>query len=578
MTDTASAGAAAEHAVTTPAAAGHAVTRAASAPLPAVDCVVSGAGATDLDIVVIGAGFAGIYALHRLRQAGLRARALERGDGVGGTWYWNRYPGARVDVEGFEYSFTFSPELDAEWDWQELMPAQPELERYLNHVVDRFDLRGDIELATTVVAMDWSEDELRWTVRTAAGQVYRAPFVLAATGCLSEPLTPQIDGIESFAGDALFTNRFPADGYDFTGKRVGVVGTGSSGVQCIPVIAETAGSLHVFQRSAAFTRPANNRRITPEEMAERRAGYPELRQRMLTSFSGTLHFGAVSLPDSPPVDRILDTPMAARLQKIEEQGWGAAWDWGDLMVDIEANRAGVDLYGEVLKRHVADPATASALRPHYPLGCKRLIIDTDYYATFNKPNVTLVDLRTASIEKITPTGITTAAGHVELDVIVFATGFDAVTGALNRIDIRGRDGRLLRDVWETGPRTMLGLQVAGFPNLFTVTGPGSPSVHANMVVAIEQHVDWVTECIGHLRANGHRVIEPTEDAQNAWCAHVAEVASSSVRNDPSCNSWYTGANVPGKPKVYLAYLGGQPAYRARCDAIAAAGYEGFVLR
>ncbi len=536
------------------------------------------ASATEFDVVVIGAGFGGIYALHRLRHAGLRVRVFERGDGVGGTWFWNRYPGARVDVEGFEYSYTFSPELDAEWDWQELMPGQPELERYLNHVVDRFDLRRDIELGVTVEAMDWSEDDRRWTVRTADGSLVRAPFVIAATGCLSEPLTPHIEGIESFAGDTLYTNRFPKDGYDFSGKRVGVVGTGSSGVQCIPVIAETAGTLHVFQRSAAFTRPANNRRITPEEMAERRAGYPALRRRMLTSFSGTLHFGAVSLPDTPPADRILDTPMEARLAKIDEQSWGAAWDWGDLMVDIEANRAGVDLYGEVVRRHVDDPATASALKPHYPLGCKRLIIDTDYYATFNQPHVSLVDLRTTPIERITPTGITTAAGPIELDVVVFATGFDAVTGALNRIDIRGRDGRLLREVWETGPRTMLGLQVAGFPNLFTVTGPGSPSVHANMVVAIEQHVDWIAGCLEHLRATGRQVIEATEEAQDAWCAHVAEVASSSVRNDPSCNSWYTGANVPGKPKVYLAYLGGQPAYRARCDDVAAAGYEGFVLR
>jgi cation diffusion facilitator CzcD-associated flavoprotein CzcO len=530
-----------------------------------------------LDALVIGAGFAGLYMLHRLRETGRTALVLERGAGVGGTWYWNRYPGARVDVQGVEYSYSFSPEIEQEWDWSELMPAQDELERYLNFVTDRLDLRRDIRFDTTVVAAHFDDAHGRWTVHTDDGSVYVARVVVAATGCLSEPLEPAIEGRDDFTGVSLYTSRFPRDGFDFTGKKVGVIGTGSSGVQAIPVIAETAGHLHVFQRSAAFTRPANNRPITAEEMAAIKADYPAIRRQQLESYSGTLHFAAVALPATPPADRILDTPAEERLAKVDRLGWGAAWDWADIAVDPDANRAGVELFAEMLRRTVDDPDVAEALVPHYPLACKRLIIDTDYVATFNRPNVTLVDLRQGGIERITATGIQTAQGHVDLDVIVFATGFDAMTGALNRIDIRGRDGQRLRDVWADGPRALLGLQVAGFPNLFTITGPGSPSVHSNMVVAIEQHVDWIIDCLDHVRAIDATVVEATEGAQDEWVRHVAELASGSVRSWDSCNSWYTGANVPGKPRVYLAYLGGQPAYTRHCDEVAACGYPGFVF-
>ena len=532
---------------------------------------------TTVDVVVIGAGFAGIYLLHKLRSLGFATVVLEAGDGVGGTWYWNRYPGARVDVEGPEYSYSFSPEIEQEWDWSERMPAQPELERYLNFVTDRLDLRRDMRFATTVTALTFDETTAHWTIDTTAGPRLRAPFVIAATGCLSAPLVPAIDGIDDFRGVRLFTNRFPRDGFDFRDRRVGVVGTGSSGVQAIPVIAGTAGHLTVFQRSAAFTRPANNGPISPDELAAIKADYGALRQAQLESFSGTLHFAAVSLPSSPPADRILATAAADRLAKLDEQGWGAAWDWGDIYDDMEANAAGVDLYAEMLRRTIRDPATAEALVPRYPLGCKRLIIDTDYYATFNRDNVRLIDLRTDPIVRITEHGVQTTTEHVDLDVLVFATGFDAMTGALDRIDIRGRDGNALRDAWADGPRTLLGLQVAGFPNLFTVTGPGSPSVHANMVVAIEQHTDWIADCLVHLRARGARTIEATVEAQNAWVEHVASIVVGTVKASDACNSWYTGANVPGKPRVYLAYAGGQPAYRAKCDAVAAAGYDGFTI-
>ena len=527
------------------------------------------------DVIVIGAGFGGLYALHKLREIGLTAHVLEMGDGVGGTWYWNRYPGARVDVEGVEYSYSFSKEIEQEWDWSEVMPSQPELESYANFVADRLDLRRDIQLDTKVVAAIYDESRAEWFVETESGEQFTASFVIAATGCLSAPLTPSIEGIDSFAGVSLFTSRFPKEGFDFRGKRVAVIGTGSSGVQTVPEVAEQAEHLYVFQRSAAFTRPANNRAIPADEMQAIKADYPELRRRQLEAFAGTLRFGAVTIAPVPENEKILEAPMEARLTKVDELGWGAPWAWSDVMFDVEANQAGVDLYGELIRRNVKDPEVAESLVPHYPIGCKRLILDTGYFDAFNRDNVTLVDLRKDAIERITPTGVQTGSEHFELDVIVYATGFDAMTGALNRINIRGRDGERLRDVWADGPRTLLGLQVAGFPNFFTITGPGSPSVHTNMIMAIEQHVDWIADCIVYLRDNGKRVVEATTEAQDAWVEHVASLAHGTIRASESCNSWYIGANVPGKPRVYQAYVAGQPLYRQKCDEIAAAGYEGF---
>jgi cation diffusion facilitator CzcD-associated flavoprotein CzcO len=527
------------------------------------------------DAIVIGAGFAGLYMLHKLRESGFRALVLEKADGVGGTWYWNCYPGARVDVEGIEYSYSFSREIELEWDWSEIMPSQPELERYLNFVADRLDLRRDIRLCTTVVAATFDEQHDEWAVRTDRDDTFRAPFLIAATGCLSAPLVPDIAGIDTFAGDSLFTNQFPRDGFDFTGKRVAVIGTGSSAVQTIPVVAEQAAHLCVFQRSAAFTRPANNRPISGDEMAAIKADYPEIRRRQLESFAGTLRFGAVAFTAIPEDEKILTATPEQRLAKLDEAGWAAPWAWADVMLDLDANQAAVELYGELVRRTVGDAAVAESLVPHYPIGCKRLVLDTGYFETFNRDDVTLVDLRKTPIEAITPTGVRTTEAQYDVDVIVYATGFDAMTGALDRIDIRGRGGRRLRDEWADGPCTLLGLQVAGFPNLFTVTGPGSPSVLTNMVVSIEHHVEWINDCLAHMREHGHRAVEPDRDAQSRWVEHVGSLVDGTIRASAGCNSWYLGANVPGKPRVYMAYVGGHPAYREKCREVVDAGYDGF---
>jgi cation diffusion facilitator CzcD-associated flavoprotein CzcO len=532
-----------------------------------------------LDAIVVGAGFGGLHMLYRLRERGFSARVLEMGTGVGGTWYWNRYPGSRVDLESVEYSYSFLPELEQEWNWTELMPAQPEILAYLEWIADRLDLRRDIRFSTRVVAATWNEQTATWTVETDAGEKLDARFLITATGCLSAPLEPAIAGVADFAGDVLHTNRYPKAGYDFEGKRVAVIGTGSSGVQAIPVIAEEAATLHVFQRSAAYTRPANNRPLRAGEMEELKAEYPEIRARQRTSHSGTLRFGAFAVDELYRTDRlILQTAEEDRLRILDDEGWTAPGTFADVMVDIDANRAANELYAELIRRTVSDPRTAAALVPQYPMGCKRPIIDTGYYETFNRENVTLVDLRADPLVGITATGIETESGHVEVDTIVFATGFDAITGPLDRIEIRGRGGRLLRDGWVDGPHTYLGLAVAGFPNLFTITGPLSPSVLANMVMAVEQHGDWITDCLAHMREHEYLTIEATPEAEEEWTRHTLEVAETvPVRVHESCGSWYLGSNVPGKKRVYLVYTGGMPAYRARCDEVASGGYTGFVL-
>ncbi|HET6810865.1 MAG TPA: NAD(P)/FAD-dependent oxidoreductase [Acidimicrobiales bacterium] len=532
-----------------------------------------------VDVIVIGAGVAGLYAVHLLRERGFSVRALEKGDGVGGTWYWNRYPGARCDVQSIEYSYSFDKDIQQEWVWTELMPAQPEIEAYLNFVADRLDLRRDIQLRTAVTALTYEEADATWLVETDGPDTYVARWVIAATGCLSAPLEPDIPGLSSFEGVTLYTNRYPKEGFDFTGLRVGVVGTGSSGVQSVPVIAEQADHLYVFQRSAAYTRPANNRPLRPGELDEVKADYENLRQRQRAAFAGLVSFGAVSFEGvAPPTRRILDTPREERLAVLEELGWTGPSAWADVMFDLEANRAGTELYGELVRREVQDPDVAESLIPHYPMGCKRQILDTGYFASFNRDNVTLVDLRRDPIVEVRPYGISTRDREISLDVLVMATGFDAMTGALNAIDIRGRGGRSLRDVWAAeGPVSYLGLQVAGFPNLFTVTGPGSPSVLTNMMVSIEQHVEWISDCLDHLRAHDRRSIEASPEAQEAWIDHAASLVSGLVRASDACNSWYVGANVPGKRRIHMPYIGGMPAYRQRCEEVVAAGYEGFVL-
>ncbi len=527
----------------------------------------------DFDVVVVGAGFAGLYATHVLRQHGFSMRAYEQGDGIGGTWFWNRYPGARVDIQSCEYMFTKFADIEQEWDWTELMPAQGEIERYLNFVADRLDLRRHVQLDTRVESMAFDEATATWTTRLSTGEAVRSSFVMAATGCLSAPIEPAIEGLPDFAGDTLFTNRFPKAGYDFTGKRVAVVGTGSSGVQSIPVIAEQAVHLHVLQRSAAYTIPSPNRVLDPGELEALKAEYPEIRKAQWSSPIGSARFGAVFQGMELP--NILDTPWEEQLQRVDKLGVVAAFVWADVRKDVEANDAARRLYAEGVKRVVADAQTAAALVPHYPLGCKRTIIDQGYFPTFNRPNVSLVDLRTTPITRVVPEGIELGDGTLlELDAIVYATGFDAMTGALSRIDVRGRDGRRLGDEWAAAPKAYLGVAVAGFPNLFTVTGPGSPSVLTNMVTSIEHHVEWITTLLGEMRASGQRVAEASADAQDEWADHVTSQAGP-IQVHESCNSWYLGANVPGKTRAYMPYSAGLDVYMAHCASVADEGYPGF---
>ncbi len=531
------------------------------------------------EALVIGAGFSGLYALHRLRELGVRTLVLEAAENVGGTWLFNRYPGARCDIESIEYSYSFSDEIQQEWVWTETMPAQPEIEAYLNFVADRLDLRRDIRFNTRVAGMTFDEDAAEWVVVTEAGESFVAPFVVAASGILSVPLEPDIPGMGSFAGTSLFTSRWPKDDVDLTGSRVGVIGTGSTGVQLIPVVAKEAGHLSVFQRSPAYTLPWQVRAFESGELDEMKSRYDEIRATQREHPVGAARLSAFSVI----LEMLTKPPLKSasrddQLRAIEENGVMGALGWGDIFFDIEANQMAAKLYGEAVARIVNDSDTAAALTPSHPFGCKRPIIDQGYYETFNRDNVTLVDLRKDPIAEITPTGIRTEQQHHDLDVIIYATGFDAMTGALTRIDIRGRDGMSLADFWASeGPYSYLGVAVAGFPNLFIVQAPGSPSAATNFVAALEQHVEWIGDCIAYLRAGEYRTIEALPDAQREWIEHTTALVAPTVLVHPSCNSWYNGGNVPGKKRMYMGYTAGIPEYRRRCDEIAAAGYTGFKL-
>ncbi|HXH82782.1 MAG TPA: NAD(P)/FAD-dependent oxidoreductase [Candidatus Tectomicrobia bacterium] len=530
------------------------------------------AGIRQVDAVVVGAGFAGLYMLHRLRGLGLSTQVYEAGDGIGGTWYWNRYPGARCDVESLDYSYSFSDELQQEWRWTERYASQPEILRYIEHVADRFDLRGHIQLGTRVTAATFAEGPARWLVETDRGDRVSAQFCIMATGCLSAAQLPDIPGRETFAGRWYHTGRWPREPVDFAGQRVGIIGTGSSAIQSIPIIARQAARLVVFQRTPNYSIPARNAPLDPEHERAWKARYAEHRRQARESRIGFV----VERNDHSA----LGVPAEEREREYEKRwrrgGLGFAATFADLLTDPEANETAAEFFRAKIRATVRDPAVAEALCPRdYPLGTKRLCVDTDYYETFNRPNVTLVDLRRSPIVAITPSGVTTRDAAYELDALVFATGFDAMTGALLAIDVRGRGGLTLREAWAAGPRTYLGLAVAGFPNLFTITGPGSPSVLSNMIVSIEQHVDWIADCVEALRRGGLRSIEATVEAQDAWVAHVNAVGHATLY--PRANSWYTGANVPGKPRVFMPYVGGVGAYRQVCDAAAAKGYEGFAL-
>ncbi|MDH4386966.1 MAG: NAD(P)/FAD-dependent oxidoreductase [Caulobacter sp.] len=525
------------------------------------------------DVVIVGAGFSGMYLLHRMRGLGLSARVFEAGAGVGGTWYWNRYPGARVDVESQEYSYSFSEELQDEWLWTERYAAQPELLDYLNHVADRFDLRRDIQFDTRVTAATFDEARALWTVATDGGETVQARYCIMATGCLSVPNEPAFPGQDLFKGPTYHTGRWPHEGVDFTGQKVGVIGTGSSAIQSMPQIARQADHLYAFQRTPNYSVPAHNGPIDPAVVADWKANRAEYRQQARMSGAGIVAI-------VPTEDLALSVSEEERQAVFEDRwargGFSVGAAFADISIDLSANATAAAFAAGKIRDIVKDPEVAEKLIPKdYPFGTKRLCVDTGYYEMFNRDNVTLVDVSQSPIEALTATGLKTAEAEYQFDSLVFAIGFDAMTGALGRIDIRGRHGQALKEKWADGPRTYLGLMTAGFPNLFMVTGPGSPSVLSNMVVSIEQHVDWITDCIDHLNGRQLGAIEASGEAEDAWVAHVNEVADTTLY--PLARSWYLGANIPGKPRVFMPYVGGVGPYREKCDEVAARGYEGFVL-
>ncbi|MFD1211989.1 flavin-containing monooxygenase [Arthrobacter sp. GCM10027362] len=522
------------------------------------------------DVVVVGAGFAGLYMLHRLRQAGFTVRVFDKAGDVGGTWYWNRYPGARCDVESLFYSYSFDNSLQQEWEWTERYPTQPEILRYLQHVADRFDLRDAISLGTTVQGMTFDDGAGIWAVHTDVHGTVRSRFVIAATGCLSVPMMPSLPGMETFRGRSVHTGDWPHDGVDVSGLRVAVIGTGSSGVQVIPQLAADAAELTVFQRTPNFGMPARNRPLQPGEQQQVKRAYPRLREEARRTSAGTI------VPRSG-LNAVGTDPARVR-QELE-----AAWALGgsgilarfeDILVSHEANDMVAAFLRERIREIVEDPTTAAALCPAgFPVGAKRVTVGTNYFESFNQPNVRLVDTRADPIQRITPYGVRTQEEEHESDVIVYATGFDAMTGALLRMDIRGSGGTSLSQRWEAGPHTYLGLGIAGFPNLFIIAGPGSPSVLGNVLVSIEQHVEWIGDYLEHLRESGITRTEAEPSAQEAWVVHVNEVAGETLFLEAA--SWYMGANVPGKPRVFMPYAGGFWKYRQLCDRVAHDGYPGF---
>ena len=526
-----------------------------------------------VDAVVVGAGFAGLYMLYRLRQLGMSAQVLEAGDGVGGTWYWNRYPGARCDVESMQYSYSFSPELQQEWEWTERYPQQAEILKYINHVADRFGLRSDIQLETRVTAATYDEGKRLWMVQTDRGDELAARFLISAAGCLSAGRVPDIPGLDRFKGKWYHTGNWPHDPVDFTSQRVGVIGTGSSGIQAIPAIARQASQVTVFQRTPNFSIPAWNRPLSADEQREWKAKYPEHREKARTTRSGILY--EYSLRGT------FDVEEQERRHEYERRwkrgGANYTHAFNDIFVDRKANDQAAEFVRNKIRGIVKNPEVAATLAPtDHAIGTKRICVDTDYYATFNLPHVSLVDLKASPIQEIVATGIRTKDATYELDSIVFATGYDAVTGSLDRIAIRGRNGRALKQKWTEGPRTYLGIMTAGFPNLFLITGPGSPSVLTNVVVAIEQHVDWIARCLQFMQQQHKEVAEADGDAENNWVQHVNEVADKTLF--PTTASWYTGANVPGKPRVFLPYVGGLGNYTEICDKVAAEGYKGILMQ
>ncbi|OBI49379.1 cyclohexanone monooxygenase [Mycobacterium kyorinense] len=525
-----------------------------------------------LDAVVVGAGFAGLYALHKLRSQGLSVRVLEAAPDVGGTWYFNRYPGCRCDVESVDYCYSFSDELQQEWNWTEKYATQAEILRYINWVADKLELRKDITVNTRVCSAVLDEETLHWTLTTDGGEVLSARFCLMATGSLSAALTPEFAGLDTFAGEVYHTAHWPHTPVDFTGKRVAVIGTGSSGIQSIPVIAEQAAQLYVFQRTPNFSVPAGNKPLTAEDMTVIKASYAERRRLSWRSGGGSPH---IAHP-SKTMEVSAEERRAAFEKRWQLGGVLFSKTFPDQMTDSDANEEAKRFYEEKVRAVIDDPEVADLLIPSdHPIGTKRICTDTNYFQTYNKPHVKLVSVRKTPVTSIDPTGINTTDAHYDVDAIVLATGFDAMTGSLAKIDIAGRGGQTLRDDWQDGPRTYLGLGVDGFPNLFIVSGPGAPGVLANMVLHAEAHVNWLADCIGYLDEHGYTAIEPSPESVDNWITECAQRAEATLF--PKANSWYLGANVPGKPRVFMLFTGGFAVYNDICAEVAEAGYKGFNL-
>ena len=525
-----------------------------------------------LDVLIVGAGFAGLYMLHKARQLGLSARVLEAADGVGGTWLHNRYPGARVDIQSLEYSFSFDEALQQEWQWSERYASAPELLRYANHVADRFKLRDGIALNTRVAAAQWDDAGRSWRVKSEQGGIWQARFLVMASGPISTPNVPEFKGLASFKGAAYHTAHWPKTPVDFTGQRVAVIGTGSSGVQAIPLIARQARELTVFQRTAAYAVPAHNGPLDKALEARVKADYAGVRQRNLQMQGG---FGSLTPPNMVSALRVSAQEREAEFERRWQiGGFSLLAAFSDLLRRPASNAFAAEFVRKKIRGIVKDPATAELLCPNYTIGCKRLCVDSGYYDTYNRPNVRLVDISQNPIDEITATGLRTGGRAYEFDALVLATGFDAMTGTLMRLDLRGQGGLRIQDKWKAGPLNYLGLMTEGFPNMFHVAGVGSTSAFTVVTVSIEHHVNWIGECIRWLDAKGHARIEPTQQAESDWVAHVNKVAEGTVML--SCNSWYLGANIPGKPRMFMPLVG-FPAYAQKCAEVAQSGYPGFLI-
>ena len=539
----------------------------ATAPEKAADDTA----AVDYDVVIVGAGFAGMYQLHKLREQGMTGHVYEAGDDVGGTWYWNRYPGARVDIESMHYSMSFDDELQQEWDWKERYAPQPELLAYAQHISERYDLRKDISFSTRVEALDWDDEAGIWTTTTDNGETVTSRFVVLATGCLSVPQRPKFEGLDDYDGELYYTSSYPAEGVDLKGKNVAVIGTGSSGLQTITAIAPEVGSLTVYQRTPSFAVPARNHELTDEDRQKIKANYPEIRA---ADWGSTVGFfdgqrGDVHAATLPP-----DEVRAMQEDRWKLGGLSYGFAFGDILLDANVNESFAEFVRERIRETVKDPVTAEKLSPRtYPIASKRMCVDTGYFEVYNRDNVTLIDIHEKPIEKFTSEGIVAGGEERKYDVVILATGFDAMTGAINNIKITA-GGQLLRDKWAHGPRTYLGLMVAGYPNLLLITGPQSPSVLTNMMTSIEYDVNWISRLLDDLRKDGYSRIEARTDSENWWTAANNDIANVTLM--PQANSWYMGANIPGKERVFLPFVGGSDTYIAICEAIATVGsYNGF---